>query len=251
MPIVPTLRSTSMHRRNTPVFHLFIIITLLLSVPGSAGDSDQMKTVSSCTTSIQDQEENAKRNIGRAASIINRYTIAPNASFSFNDVVGEANEINGYENGGVLYQGEVRYESGGGVCQVSSTLFNAMLNAGFVIIERHRHYRPVTYVPPGLDATIRYGKKDLKMRNPYPFELTIETKMTGRSLVIIIKSRTPLPYTFEVYTEEDVAENPLSDGNPEIRDGMNVAVFRKTLSGGNVLKSQLLYRDYYPPVRKK
>jgi vancomycin resistance protein YoaR len=58
---------------------------------------------------------------------------------------------------------------GGCLCQVSSTLFNAFLLAGFSIGERHRHYQPVSYVPLGLDATIKYGKKDLKMRNPYPF----------------------------------------------------------------------------------
>lgn len=236
---------------QTSVSLIILFLVLLFPSSGIPEESDTRITVSSCTTSVQDQEESAKRNIGRAASVLNKRVIAAGASFSFNDTVGEANEQNGYENGRVLYQGEVRYESGGGVCQVSSTLFNALLLAGCTIIERHRHYRPVSYVPPGLDATIRFGKKDLRMRNPHPFDLFIETKMTGSSLVIVIKSRSPLPASYELYTEEDEVETPLSDGDQNIRSGLNVSVFRRTLKSGSAVTSQLLYRDYYPPVSRK
>lgn len=230
---------------------LFLSVFAVCTVSLHPQENKSLVIVSSCNTSVQDQEENVKKNIFLASRAVNNYTIAPNAVFSFNDVVGEANERNGYVNGKVLYQGEVRYESGGGVCQVSSTLYNALLLSGCTIVQRSRHYRPVTYVPPGLDATIRYGEKDLKMKNPHPHPLIIEAKLTGSSLVMVIRSPAPLPFTYELETEEDDVDVPLADNSANIRKGLNISVFRKKMKGNTVLQSQLLYRDYYPPVYAK
>ncbi|HNX58836.1 MAG TPA: hypothetical protein PKK43_07040, partial [Spirochaetota bacterium] len=70
-------------------------------------------------------------------------------------------------------------------------------------------------------------------------------------LVIVIKSRSTLPASYELYTEEDEVETPLSDGDQSIRSGLNVSVFRRTTKPGSQVTSQLLYRDYYPPVSRK
>ena len=123
----------------------------------------KLLTLSSYTTSVEDQDYNVKANIALAASKLNGAVIKPDEVFSFNTAVGDGSAANGFLIGRVLYQDAVAYEPGGGICQVSSTLFNAMLLSGFTIIERHRHSNPVRYTPLGLDATIRYGKKDLRM----------------------------------------------------------------------------------------
>jgi len=120
--------------------------------------------ISSYRTSVESQDSSVKANIKMASSKIDGVVIFPGEVFSFNKIVGEANAANGYMMGRVLYEGAALYEPGGGVCQVSSTLFNGFLLSGCIIIERHKHMQPVSYVPLGLDATIRYGKKDLKIK---------------------------------------------------------------------------------------
>lgn len=204
--------------------------------------------VASFATSTQDQDPNVKTNIFVACRALDKYVLAPGAVFSFNDVVGEATEKGGYMNGRVMYRDEIRYEIGGGLCQVSSTLFNALLRAGCSIVERHRHFRPVTYVPAGLDATIKYGQKDLRMKNTNPYPITIETEVTGSSLSIRISAPKAADITYEMSTDEETVDVALGQEQERIRGGLNVLVYRIRMKGDKVLGNQLLYRDYYPPV---
>ena len=136
-----------------------IILLLFSSYFNSASDlraSDKTDIAASFSTSVAEQDDNVKRNIMIACERLSGFVVAPGSVFSFNDTVGEASAKNGYLTGRVLYRDSVVMEPGGGLCQVSSTLFNAFLLAGCVIIERHRHSQPVAYVPAGLDATIKY-----------------------------------------------------------------------------------------------
>lgn len=213
---------------------------------------DNYMTVSSFSTWIGDQDESVKRNISIASAKLNNFTIQPKSTFSFNEIVGEASSVNGYLNGRVMYRDEIRYEPGGGLCQVSSTLYNALLQAGLNIVERNRHYQPVTYVPLGLDATIKYGKKDLKMYNPYSFPIRIEVAINAKSLTFYIKSLNTLPAVYEVRTEEEEEEIPLnSDDMANVRSAISVYVYRAKVVGGKCTETALLYKDYYPPVRIK
>jgi vancomycin resistance protein YoaR len=142
----------------------------------------------------------------------------------------------------------VAIEPGGGLCQVSSTLYNALLMAGCTIVERHRHFQPVTYVPLGLDATIKYGKKDLKIKNPHQFDLKIEIKASHSSLAAIISAVQKPRYRYEIETEEDEVEVPAAEEADRIRQGISVLVYRKRYLDKDCIDSTLLYRDYYPPV---
>jgi len=232
--------------------YLLLVFVFSISIPSvlfsQEKPSDGLFLISSYSTSIQDQEPNVRTNIFVACRQLNRYTLMPGGIFSFNDIVGEATEKNGYANGRVMYRDEVRYEIGGGLCQVSSTLYNALLLAGCTIVERHRHFRPVSYVPPGLDATIKYGQKNLKMKNTGSFPLIIETSMTGTSLTIAVKASSPSGFTYDLSTEEEDVEIPLGQDQSHIRSGINVLIYRRKLKGETVVQNQLLYRDYYPPV---
>lgn len=212
------------------------------------GASPDNSVISSFSTSIADQDENVKRNILIACNKLNGTKIAPGSVFSFNDTVGEGSTRNGFAPGRVLYRDRVAIEPGGGLCQVSSTLFNALLMAGCSIVERHRHFQPVTYVPVGLDATIKFGKKDLKIRNPHQCILTINIKASNSSLVAIISASEKLGYRFEIETDEDEVAMPAGDEADRIQLGLSVLVYRKRFRNKECIDSTLLYRDYYPPV---
>ena len=231
---------------------LFPVMALFL-IPGLyayAGDG-QPEVIASFATSIEDQDESVRHNIRLACSKLNGRVIPPKSILSFNETVGEGSIRNGYRSGAVLYRDEVRHEPGGGLCQVSSTLFNALLAAGCSITERHRHYQPVTYVPPGLDATIKYGKKDLRMLNPYEQRLFIDATMDGKSLAIRIRAESPPPFRYELVAEEEESEHPVEDDGRRIRGGITVNVYRNKYSGDRFIESFLLYRDYYPAVYLK
>lgn len=104
-------------------------------------------------------------NIQVASVSINNTLLWPGESFSFNDTTGPRTAERGYLTAPIILKGSFDVGLGGGVCQVSSTLFNAALEAKLSIEERHPHSMPVHYVPKGLDATVDYGSLDLKFRN--------------------------------------------------------------------------------------
>jgi vancomycin resistance protein YoaR len=233
----------------------FVTICLLAAFSHLLGQSEMCMgaspdniIVSSFSTSIADQDVNVKRNILIACSKLNGTRIAPGSVLSFNDIVGEGSTRNGFAPGRVLYRDRVAIEPGGGLCQVSSTLYNALLMAGCSIVERHRHFQPVSYVPVGLDATIKYGKKDLKIRNPHQFMLTIDIKASDSSLVVVISASEKLRYRYEIETEEDEVTVPAGDAADRIQQGLSVLVYRKRFLDKACVDSTLLYRDYYPPV---
>jgi vancomycin resistance protein YoaR len=225
-----------------------ILAIFLFFSSGGLYASEQTMVVASFSTSVAEQDENVKRNIMMACGRLDGIVIQPNSVFSFNDTVEEGSAKNGYVMGRVLYRDSVVMEPGGGLCQVSSTLFNAFLLAGCVIMERHRHFQPVTYVPLGLDATIKYGKKDLKIKNPYPHRIRIGMQLNEKSLIAIIGSESKLTYNYEIYTEENEVPAPSGEDTDRIRQGISVLVYRKKYSGSTLINSALLYKDYYPPA---
>ena len=136
--------------------------------------------------------------------------------------------------------------AGGGVCQLSSTVYNALLLAGFGIVERHRHMQPVRYAEPGRDATIRYGKKDLRMQNLTGADCLIRVTLTDSTLAVSIRSSAPRAFDVEIIAEESETEIPLEE---HVRPGIEVDVFRVKYRNGKLIEKGLLYRDFYPPVR--
>ena len=226
-----------------------LAIILLLLAPCAVPAQDASRVViASFTTSVEDQDGGVKTNLRLACSRLDGYVIGPKGAFSFNEAVGEGSAQNGFAFGRVLYREGAVYEPGGGLCQVSTTLFNAFLLAGFHILERHRHLQPVSYAPLGLDATIKYGKKDLRMRNPFSQRFMIETLLTDQSLTIALKSDQTLAYRYEIVTEEEDVAVPILDSSRSVRQGMSIYVNRRRYEGNRLMETGTLYRDYYPPV---
>lgn len=125
---------------------------------------EKYKTLSTFTTKTT---SNSKRNtnVNLAAKAINGTVLQPGEEFSFNDTVGQRTEAKGYQGAAAYSNGEVVEEIGGGVCQVSSTLYNAVLKAGLRTTVRRSHTYEPSYVTPGTDATVSWGGPDYKFVN--------------------------------------------------------------------------------------
>lgn len=113
------------------------------------------------------------RNLELACAAIDGYLIKPGATFSFNDVVGERTAEKGYREATVYYAGASVPGLGGGVCQVSSTLYYGALYADLEIVDRHLHQFAVDYVPLGMDATVQWGYLDFQFRNNTDYPIRI------------------------------------------------------------------------------
>ncbi|MFB6467087.1 VanW family protein [Cytobacillus sp. Hz8] len=127
-------------------------------------------------------------NIHLASSAINNYIVFPGETFSFNKVVGIRTVKKGYMSAPVIVKGELSEGIGGGICQVSSTLFNAVDNAGLKIIKRYSHSKQVPYVPPGRDATVSWYGPDFSFQNKYNQPILIRTKASNGKVSISIYS---------------------------------------------------------------
>ncbi len=117
------------------------------------------------------------KNISVACGSINNTVLWPGEEFSFNETTGPRTAERGYLPAPIIISGSFDIGYGGGVCQVSSTLYNAALKAHLAIVERHAHSKPIHYVPPGKDATVSYGDQDLRFRNNREGPLIIKASL--------------------------------------------------------------------------
>ncbi len=119
-------------------------------------------------------------NLEKAARIIDGVVLRPGEVFSFNRLVGPRTVETGYREAKIIVNYGYTDGIGGGICQVASNLYGAAVFAGFKEVERVQHRFRVGYTRLGLDATVDYGKKDLKLMNPYPFPVRLELGRTGK-----------------------------------------------------------------------
>lgn len=126
-------------------------------------------------------------NIRMGSAKYNGTIVKPGETFSFNDILGEVDEKNGYQSELVIKRGKLVYEYGGGLCQVSTTLFRSAIMAGLPILERRPHSFPVRYYDPqGFDATIYPGIVDLKFKNDTSNHILIQSRIASTKLIFDI-----------------------------------------------------------------
>ena len=141
--------------------------------------------IASFTSTLYDNEENRVYNITKACEILNGVVISNGSEFSFNDTIGPMGEENGYKLAkGFDDNGKIIDIPGGGMCQVSSTLYNVALLANLEITERHPHSRRVYYVPADKDATVYYPSLDLKFINNIGSDIKISAQNDNYSVTI-------------------------------------------------------------------
>ena len=142
--------------------------------------------LSSKTTSLAGSSGNRVNNVRKAAESINGVILLPGEEFSYNPTLGERTKENGYMLAGAYSGGQTVQEYGGGICQVSSTLYYCTLYANLQITARTCHMFPVGYLPPGLDATVSWGGPEFKFVNDreYPVRISAAVDENGRNVTV-------------------------------------------------------------------
>lgn len=179
-------------------------------------------------------------NIKIGSAKYNGEILKPGETFSFNSILGEVDEQSGYQPELVIKKGELTYEYGGGLCQVSTTLFRAAIMAGLPILERMPHSFPVRYYDPqGFDATIYPGVVDLKFKNDTSNHILIQSRVEGTKLI------------FDIYGPTDsrkiVLEGPFQYDQKN-NGSMKAHFIRKTYQGDLLVKEERFDSNYGAPA---
>lgn len=144
------------------------------------------KMIGQYTTYFNSNNKSRSHNISLSVKAVNNQFIFPGETFSFNQIVGIRSAQRGYKRAKVIVRGEVAEGIGGGICQTSSTLFNAADRAGLRIVQRYSHSRRVPYVPPGRDATVSWYGPDFVFQNTYEQPIMIRAFASGGQVTILI-----------------------------------------------------------------
>ena len=142
------------------------------------------QTLGSYATPLAGRLADQRHNAELAARRLDGAVVGPGEELSFNRTVGSWSRDRGYRRAPVSFNGTLVSAWGGGVCQTSSTLYNAALLAGFEVVERHPHRYAANYVPPGRDAAVAFPNIDLRIRNPYSVPVKIVARSSASSLSI-------------------------------------------------------------------
>ena len=142
------------------------------------------KSLSQYTTHFNSGTKNRTANIYQASHYINGLIIPPGQVFSFNKTLGPRNKSTGYKKAIIFSNKEKIEDYGGGICQVSSTIYNAVYRSKLPVLQRKSHSLDVTYVPKGMDATVSYGYIDFVFKNNKPFPIVINTEPRGNHLTV-------------------------------------------------------------------
>lgn len=215
-----------------------------------------------CQTTFNAQRLNRTNNIKLAAKALDNCLLPPGSVFSFNDTVGPRTLAKGYDEADIILQNELVPGVGGGVCQVSTTLYNAVLQARLEIIERAPHSMLISYVAPGLDATVVYGARDLKFRNntsgtliikAFVYRGNLTVKIFGRPLLgekVVLKSTKEKEIPPKTIFRED-KKVPKGKFILE-QEGVTGYIYKVERcvydAQGKLLRQEFISRDYYPPV---
>lgn len=149
------------------------------------------------STNFSKSSENRKHNIKKAISCFNGLILYPGQECSFNLTTKRRTKENGYRPANIIVNEEYVEGVGGGVCQVSTTLYNALLLCGAEILESHPHSLKSSYVMEGFDAMVNYGSSDLKFKNPYDYPLFFKTYCTDSDIYVKIYGKVENAYSIK------------------------------------------------------
>lgn len=216
--------------------------------------------VGEATTFFKASDRDRTHNIRLAAQRLDHVFIPPGETISFNDLVGPRTPRKGFRVARVLVQGQFTQDFGGGVCQVSGTLYNAALRAGMAVVRRYHHSRPIGYLPPGLDATVNFGTLDLRLRNPFPTPLYLRTFVRRGQLTVTVLGKRQPKVQYRIVREtrrfgsistKTLPDPSLPPGQRKVVDkgslGYRVVVWRLRVENGQVTWRERISVDTYLP----
>lgn len=207
---------------------------------------------------------NRTTNIILASKKINGIVIMPGETFSYNSTVGKRTAAAGFKSAAVYMGGEVTTGIGGGICQVSSTLYNSVLLSNLEIVERYNHGFNPGYVPAGRDATVSWGGPDFKFKNNRNYPIKIYCTNSGGRLTVTIyglKEENELEVEIESYITSYIQYKTITKDDPTLNkgetkviengsNGCRAVAYRILKRNGEVISKTLLSKDTYNPHNK-
>ncbi len=216
------------------------------------------------STNYSNSTSERKHNIFLASKSINGVVLSPNQTFSFNKIVGERNEKSGYKTAKIILNGEYVDGVGGGVCQVSTTLYNAVLLAHLKVTEKHAHSLMVSYVEPSFDAMVSGNNLDLKFSNDTFSPIYITAKANGNTLTfriygqqnpykikrisLVTENVLPPPCEYEVSDTLFVGEQCVLQNE---KQGVKSQGYLQYYKNDKMVNEIFIRKDYYKPITAK
>lgn len=243
-------------------------IPLKITIPkktiSNLGEEAFPELLSTYTTRYDASNYNRSNNLSIAASKINGTVLMPGETFSYNKIVGARTIEAGYKEAGAYAGGGVVQSVGGGICQISSTVYNTALLANLEIVDRSNHQFETSYVAASRDATVSWGYLDFKFKNnrTYPIKITASAK-NGVAKVSIygIKEETEYEVVIQSrilsyipYSVKYIEDSSLTQGKEVVEqsghNGCKSEAYRILKLNGQVVSKTLLSRDTYDPMQR-
>lgn len=217
-----------------------------------------------CSTRYDASLTDRSTNLALACQKLNNKVLLPGETFSYNKTLGERTIAAGYKNGKVYENGQVVDGIGGGICQISSTLYNAVLKSNLEIVERKNHQFVTSYLPAGQDATVVYGLTDFQFKNTRNYAIKISASATNgiatvsiygikenQEYTITLNTKTISTIPFTIKYEDDPTLNP---GQEVIKqygaNGIITETYITKSLNGKVVSSTLLSKDTYNAMQR-
>lgn len=244
------------------------IIPLKITVPKKTvedlGEEAFPDKLGAFTTRYDPSNKNRANNVSISADKIDGTIIMPGEIFSYNQTVGERTIAAGYKEAGAYSGGRVVQDVGGGICQTSSTLYNAVLLANLEIVDRTNHQFLTSYVEAGKDATVTWGGIDFKFKNSRSYPIKIEASAkNGVCEMSIYGIREETEYEVEIqsevlsylpYTTKYEEDSTLEEGKEVIDqsgyEGCTSETYRILKKNGKIISKTLLSKDTYDPMTR-
>ena len=228
---------------------------------GTEAFPDRLSTFS---TNYLTSNVNRTTNLRLAAEKINGTILMPNEEFSYNQTVGERTIQAGYKEAAIYSNGSVVNGLGGGICQISSTLYDAVVMANLNVTTRRNHQFVTSYVDAGKDATVVWGSQDFKFVNTRKYPIRIEATVSGGVATISIwgiKEEVEYDISIETkriatiaYTTQYIQDPSLPAGTEVVKqagsNGRKVEAYKVVRLNGQVVSTTLLSKDTYNPMKR-
>ncbi|OOZ83659.1 VanW family protein [Bacillus cereus] len=215
----------------------------LLKPERSTEDIQKMgikEVIAEYSTPMAGRNGNQSFNVNKSANTLSGVIVAPDETFSFNGRVGVTDAAHGYKSAAVFSQGKVIQSAGGGVCQVSSTLYSAALRADLGIVSRSNHSMPVNYLPLGQDAAVADYGPDLKFKNNTGNHIYIQAFSNGGSITTRI-------FGTNTGKNVEVSSQVISRTN----DKITAVTYKKVTQNGEVISNGQISKSVYKSAPKQ
>lgn len=234
---------------------VFFLFSPFLGIKRASAETKWEK-IASYTTYFNAEDRGRCENIAIAAELISGITVQPYGEFSFNQTVGRRTEEAGFQKAKIIMNGEYVLGTGGGVCQVSTTLYNAALKSGLTVTEFHPHSLQVSYVAPSRDAMVS-TQSDLCFINPHSFPVRLTAEVFDGGVRVYFSGKKDA-YRYEIVSRV-LSEIPppapiVKDGEREEilrspKNGVRSEAYLERYAGDKLLSRKRIRTDEYHPVQ--